>query len=178
MTRECKATGSADVRKRTVQEGYDALVPRFGAWMGRIEGEPSEQFLDQLAARLDDGARVLDLGCGDGRKARRLAERFDVLGVNISAEQLRLARAAAPHVRFMRADFADLNFPAETFDAVAAFYSITHVPRADHPRVGLELFVDESSGCASLVVRRRSCGCWPGGRREVPVPPVVDCGRL
>jgi cyclopropane fatty-acyl-phospholipid synthase-like methyltransferase len=80
-----------------VQEGYDALVPRFGAWMGSIEGEPSEQFLDQLAARLNDGARVLDLGCGDGRKARRLAERFDVLGVDISAEQLRLARAAAPH---------------------------------------------------------------------------------
>src|SRR5262249_20885091 len=82
--------------------------------------------------RLPDGARVLDLGCGNGTKTRRLAERFEVVGVDISEEQLRLARDELPAATFVQADFAELDFPAESFDAVTAFYSITHVPREEH----------------------------------------------
>jgi cyclopropane fatty-acyl-phospholipid synthase-like methyltransferase len=126
---------TGDPRKTTVQTGYDALAPRFGEWTSAIEGEPFERFLRTLTARLESGARLLDLGCGDGTKTRRLAERFDVVGVEISAEQARLARAAAPRATFLQADFTALDFPAETFDAVTAFYSIVHVPRADHPRL-------------------------------------------
>jgi ubiquinone/menaquinone biosynthesis C-methylase UbiE len=39
-------------------------------------------------------------------------------------------------VTFVEADFSELDFPADTFDAVTAFYSIMHVPRDRH----LELF--------------------------------------
>lgn len=120
---------------RTVQAGYDALAPVFGEWGERIVGDPWEHFLDELASRLPDGARVLDLGCGNGQKTRRLAERFDVLGVDLSEEQLRLARAAAPGVSFVRADFVALDFASASFDAVTAFYSIVHVPRVEHPRL-------------------------------------------
>ena len=35
--------------------------------------------------------------------------------------------------RTVQADFADLEIPPGTFDAVTAFYSIVHVPRKDHP---------------------------------------------
>jgi ubiquinone/menaquinone biosynthesis C-methylase UbiE len=117
---------------RTVRDGYDALAPRFAAWMEKIEGDPWERFAGELASRLDDGARVLDLGCGGGSKTKRLAERFEVLAVDISQEQLRLARAAVPEATFVHGDFAELDFPAGSFDAVTAFYSIVHVPRAEH----------------------------------------------
>jgi ubiquinone/menaquinone biosynthesis C-methylase UbiE len=90
----------------------------------------------ELENRVDDGARVLDLGCGDGTKTRRLTEHFEVLGVDVSREQLRLARTSAPEVTFVEADFSELDFAADTFDAVTAFYSIMHVPRDRH----LELF--------------------------------------
>jgi ubiquinone/menaquinone biosynthesis C-methylase UbiE len=120
---------------RTVRAAYDVLAPTFGQWNARIVGDPWERFVGELGTRLDDGARVLDLGCGDGNKTRRLAERFDVTGVDISPEQLRLARAAAPEVTFVEADFAELEFPAETFDAVTAFYSFMHVPRDRHLEV-------------------------------------------
>jgi ubiquinone/menaquinone biosynthesis C-methylase UbiE len=119
-------------RKSTVQGGYNELAPHFGRWMATIDGEPSARFVGELTARLDNGARVLDLGCGDGTNARRLAERFDVVGVDLSEEQLRLARAAAPEATFVQADFAEVDFPAGGFDAVTAFYSLVHLPRADH----------------------------------------------
>jgi ubiquinone/menaquinone biosynthesis C-methylase UbiE len=123
----------ADERKRTVEAGYDALADRFGEWMARVEGDPWERFLEELASRLPAGARVLDLGCGNGAKISRLADRFEVVGVDISERQLELARAAVPRASFIQADFAELDFPAEASDAVTALYSIVHVPRDEQP---------------------------------------------
>jgi ubiquinone/menaquinone biosynthesis C-methylase UbiE len=121
---------------RTVRAAYDAIAPTFGRWNASIEGDPWEWFVAELENRVDDGARVLDLGCGDGTKTRRLTEHFEVVGVDVSREQLRLARTSAPEVTFVEADFSELDFAADTFDAVTAFYSIMHVPRDRH----LELF--------------------------------------
>jgi SAM-dependent methyltransferase len=121
-----------DERRRTVEAGYDALAPRFGEWMASIEGEPLGRFLGELLSRLDPGARVLELGCGDGRTTKRLAWRFDVVGVDISKEQVRLARAAAPEATFIHADLMELEFEEGGFDAVTAFYSFMHVPRDRH----------------------------------------------
>jgi SAM-dependent methyltransferase len=122
-----------DPRVRTVQAGYDELAPRFGDWGQRIEGDPWKRFLDDLAARLPEGARVLDLGCGNGTKLARLAGRFDLTGVDVSEEQLRLARTEVPRARLLQGDFAQLDFPEGSFDAVIALYSITHLPREEHP---------------------------------------------
>jgi ubiquinone/menaquinone biosynthesis C-methylase UbiE len=123
----------ADDRKRTVETGYDSLSDHFGEWMARVEGDPWQRYVDELAARLPAGARVLDLGCGNGEKTSRLGERFDVVGVDISHQQLGLARVAVPGARFVHGDFVELDFPAETFDAVTALYSIVHAPREEHP---------------------------------------------
>jgi ubiquinone/menaquinone biosynthesis C-methylase UbiE len=122
----------SDERKRTVQAGYDELGPAFSEWGARVEGDPAERFLDELAGRLPDGARVLDLGCGAGRVARHLADRFDVTGVDISEEQLRLARANAPGASFRHCDFTRLELPEGSFDAVTALYSFVHAPREEH----------------------------------------------
>jgi ubiquinone/menaquinone biosynthesis C-methylase UbiE len=120
-------------RQQIVERAYDELGARFGEWTAKIEGEPLERFLDELFDRLPAAARVLDLGCGDGQKTKRLAERFEVVGVDLAEEQLRLARSAAPAAAFVRADFVDLEFADASFDAVTAFYSFMHVPREAHP---------------------------------------------
>jgi ubiquinone/menaquinone biosynthesis C-methylase UbiE len=124
-----------DRRVRTVEAAYDALGARFGEWTARIEGEPLDRFLDELVSRVDKGAQVLELGCGDGRTTERLAERFDVVGVDISSEQLRLAHAALPETTFMHADLMELDFPRSSFEAITAFYVFMHIPRDDHPEL-------------------------------------------
>lgn len=121
-----------DERKQTVQAAYDALGARFGEWGERIEGDPWARFVAELAARLPAGARVLDLGCGNGAKISRLATRFDVVGVDLSEQQLRLARANVPEATFVHGDLAELDFTPGSFDAVTALYSLVHVPREHH----------------------------------------------
>jgi cyclopropane fatty-acyl-phospholipid synthase-like methyltransferase len=120
-------------RRQIVTGAYDELGARFGEWASRMQGEPLDGFLGELFERLHEGAVVLDLGCGDGAKTKRLAERFDVIGVDLSGEQLRLARTAAPESAFVQGDIVQLELPDESFDAVTAFYSFMHVPRDDHP---------------------------------------------
>jgi ubiquinone/menaquinone biosynthesis C-methylase UbiE len=124
-----------DRRAQTVEAAYDALGARFAEWTARIEGEPLDRFLDELVSRVDKGAQVLELGCGDGRTTERLAERFDVVGVDISSEQLRLAHAAVPETTFMHADLMELDFPRSSFEAITAFYVFMHIPRDDHPEL-------------------------------------------
>jgi SAM-dependent methyltransferase len=64
---------------------------------------------------------------------RALAEGRDVIGVDISATQVALARRNVPTATFVQADMTTLAFEPASFDAVVAFYSLTHVPRDDVP---------------------------------------------
>jgi SAM-dependent methyltransferase len=119
-----------DPRTQIVADGYDAMGETFAAWRERIVGDPRDEWADELAARLDDGARVLELGCGAGSpETRRLAQRFAVTGMDISPRQVERARAAIPEAEFLCADFTELELPAASLDAVVSFYAFNHVPR-------------------------------------------------
>jgi cyclopropane fatty-acyl-phospholipid synthase-like methyltransferase len=93
-------------------------------------GDPRREWEQELVSRLSAGARVLELGCGAGvPDTQRLAARFQVTGVHISAEQVRRARAAVPDAAFIHADFTAVELESESFDAVVSFYAFNHVPR-------------------------------------------------
>jgi SAM-dependent methyltransferase len=113
-----------------VGDGYDAMGETFASWREEIVGDPRRAWEDELVSRLDEGARLLELGCGSGSpETRRLAQRFALTGVDISPRQVERARAAVPEAQFVCADFTELELPARAYDAVAAFYVFNHVPR-------------------------------------------------
>jgi SAM-dependent methyltransferase len=58
-----------------------------------------------------------------------LAATRAVTGVDISRTQLEMARRNVPTATFIEADMTTLAFDPASFDAVVAFYSLTHVPR-------------------------------------------------
>ena len=119
-----------DPRIELVGRGYDAIGERFAIWRDRIVGDPRQEWERELVSRLQDGARLLELGCGAGvADTQRLASRFRLTGVDISAEQVRRARAAVPGAEFVQADFTALELEPESFDAVVSFYAFNHVPR-------------------------------------------------
>nr|WP_179665826.1 class I SAM-dependent methyltransferase [Nocardioides panaciterrulae] len=71
-----------------------------------------------LAGLVEPPASVLDAGCGTGRIAVRLAERgFDVVGLDVDAAMLEVARDEAPDLDWRHADLASFDL-GRRFDVV------------------------------------------------------------
>ncbi|MFF2149134.1 class I SAM-dependent methyltransferase [Kitasatospora sp. NPDC058190] len=71
---------------------------------------------------------ALDVGCGDGLLAARLARRCGrVVGVDLSGEMVARARAAYPEPTFLEGDFLTLDLPGEGFDFVCSVTAVHHM---------------------------------------------------
>ncbi len=76
------------------------------------------------------GLRALDFGCGTGRSTRILRKLgFDVIGVDISDDMLRIARATDPSGDYRLVPGDDLSeFAASSFDLVLCAFPFDNVP--------------------------------------------------
>ncbi|SNX56085.1 ubiquinone/menaquinone biosynthesis C-methylase UbiE [Streptomyces sp. TLI_55] len=116
---------------------FDALGDRYDEAFPHKEGQVAAA--EWLVRSLPTGSRALDLGCGTGiPTALQLAEAgFDVVGVDLSDGMVALARKNVPGGRFQQADIADLRpggpLDLGRFEAVAAFFSLLMLPRAEIP---------------------------------------------
>jgi cyclopropane fatty-acyl-phospholipid synthase-like methyltransferase len=119
--------------KGLVAAGYDAIAERYFAWSCIRPSPVRKRYLALADALIPSGADVLELGCGAGiPMTATLARGRRLTGVDISAIQIGLARTNVPSATFIQADLTTLDPAPATFDAVVAFYALTHVPRAEH----------------------------------------------
>jgi len=120
----------------TVMSGYDGVAEAYDD-----DRDPTHEaaLVESLAAALRDGARVLDAGCGGGRAVlETLADEYGAVGVDLSGEQLALARDRAPAASLARGDLTRLPVADGAVDAVTALHSVIHVPREHHERAFAE----------------------------------------
>lgn len=85
----------------------------------------------------EEGASVLDVGCGVGRVASLLDDRgFDVTGIDASEPFVEEARSLFPTIDFHAGDVRDTPFEADAFDyAVFSFFGLDYVlPRSERER--------------------------------------------
>ena len=115
-----------------VARGYDVGAERFAAWQRQITGSTRLERLDELLSLLPERPDVLELGSGAGiRSTKLLAERGQLLGIDISREQVRRARERIPAARFRHADITRVELEPNSFDGVVSFYVFNHVPREE-----------------------------------------------
>jgi len=100
--------------------------PHYHKLYAHRDEQEAAGFIDRLIDRLQPapGAAVLDLGCGAGRHARRLAARgFDVTGIDLSAESIREGeRSRTGNLRFHRQDIRTA-FGDARFDCVFSLFT-------------------------------------------------------
>ena len=122
---------------RRVERGYDAIAGTYADHIRSNRGPETyfRSFLERILARIPQGGRVLDLGCGAGLVSAELARRARVVGLDRSAVQLSFARSNAPRSVLVRGDIAEVAFRPRSFDAIVAFWTLIHVQRDRHPAV-------------------------------------------
>ncbi|MBN1355993.1 class I SAM-dependent methyltransferase [bacterium] len=110
---------------------YDDL-----AWLWPIWGDPEAEYrfyCDHVSALFHKYAKrnvhsVLNVGCGGGKNAFNLKREFDVTGLDISPEMLKLAKKLNPECRFVQADMRCFEL-GQCYDAIliddAVAYMIT-----------------------------------------------------
>ena len=105
----------------------------FGKWAEQyddgIQGRVARWFYDAvLTCQVEDGCRVLDVGCGTGRLLSRFAERGAVgSGVEVAPEMVAVARRANPQMDIHQGTADDLPFDDATFDLVVTCLAYHHL---------------------------------------------------
>ncbi|XXG98774.1 hypothetical protein Hte_005104 [Hypoxylon texense] len=143
----------SDVKER-LKASYDIIAPKYSAWTLRHPAQRLE-YLEKLLALLPTSdpsrqLRILELGCGPGLPVTQKLLSYPTVRVtanDISTAQIELARAnllgaaegsvgnAEERLTLVEGDMAQLAFPDRSFDAVVAFYSLIHLPRAEQTEV-------------------------------------------
>jgi len=97
--------------------------------------------LPAILAKHVTGSRALDFGCGTGRSTRFLRKLgFNVTGVDISEDMLRIARASDPGGDYRLVPGDKLSeFPVASFDLVLSAFTFDNIPGAAKVRIFRDL---------------------------------------
>jgi ubiquinone/menaquinone biosynthesis C-methylase UbiE len=87
----------------------------------------------RFLARLEAGAKVLDIGCGDGKHMAWMESHgLHVTGIDISTGMLAQARTIV-RGELLKMDMCHLTFPPASFAGIWCSASLLHLPKAQAP---------------------------------------------
>jgi ubiquinone/menaquinone biosynthesis C-methylase UbiE len=115
--------------------------------------QPKEEF-HVFSQMIMAGKTILDAGCGGGRDCKAFAERgFHVIGIDLSAEMLKIARNLAPGCEFQQADLRKIPLPNNSIDGIWCCASLLHLKRKEVHNALIEFkrVLKEKAVCCILV---------------------------
>ncbi|KKU15211.1 MAG: Methyltransferase type 11 [Microgenomates group bacterium GW2011_GWC2_45_8] len=116
------------MQKGRVREGYNKMARRYLAERGRLK---TDKYIHKLLKYLPKNATILDLGCGAGVPIDDILLKagHHVVGIDISSEQIKLARTNCLAGEYLVRDVSELKPREYLVQAVISFYTIFHIPR-------------------------------------------------
>ena len=123
-------TVNADAFNTYEAAGWEERAAAYVGQLAAVTRPAIEPTLD--AAWVGAGTRVLDVASGAGHGTAACAARgADVLGLDISASMVAIARQNYPKLTFTRGDVQQLPIGDATMDAVVGNFVILHVGRPE-----------------------------------------------
>lgn len=148
---------------------YDGLADEYANFLDAHA--PYYELAEELLRRLLGAGRgrCVDLGCGTGRFLRVAADLgWEVTGVDVSADQLRLAAQTAAAAQLVCADAAAVPLEDASFDA--AFSTFTHTDVDDFAGLAAEARRLLRRGGRFVYVGNHPCFVGPVQEHTTEVP--------
>ena len=133
------------MKPQETAQSYDKIASHWNSGdFNRDNGLEQHRRALQFLRKKETG---LDVGCGSsGRFIEMLiSEGFEIEGVDVSPEMLRLAKERHPDVTFHLADICEWDLPGK-YDFISAWDSIWHVPLEDQESVLTKLLTGLADG--------------------------------
>jgi cyclopropane fatty-acyl-phospholipid synthase-like methyltransferase len=115
-----------------VKAGYNKAAKNYSSeFRDQFKNEPH---LEMLVNKLEKGSKILDVGCGAGKPVDSylIEHEMQVIGIDISEEQIQLAKQFVPSATYSVKDMSDLVEGEYSVEAVVSFYAVFHTPRENH----------------------------------------------
>jgi len=125
-------------RKRKIQEQADFTADSRDAWMDKNRYFYQDDYT-YMRFLVNEGQRVLDLGCGTGRLLNSLKPSYGV-GVDLSQGMVEVAQKNFPHLGFIQGDLEDPDFIESlegTFDVIILSDTIGYLDDCEEAFAGL-----------------------------------------
>ncbi|MBB6460983.1 class I SAM-dependent methyltransferase [Flammeovirga kamogawensis] len=125
--------------KKVVKDGYNKCSSDYS----KVRNKKTEPSLKLLTDKLvDQNAKVLDLGCGNGVPVSKILSKFQLTGVDISEKQIENAKINIPNAHFICSDISTFDFQENYWDAIVSYYAIFHLKKEEQ----LKLFNKMAKG--------------------------------
>lgn len=140
-----------------VREGYDAVAADYAREVGgELAHKPLDRALLAMCVELAGEGRIGDLGCGPGHVSAFLADLgADVVGIDLSARMVAIARERVPRAAFVRGDLRDIPLPDASLAGAVALYSLIHLSPGHVPVAVREMARVLRPGAHALIAFHR-----------------------
>jgi len=117
-----------NIKAKDLGESYNEIA---GWWTDQMRGSDyGMKYVRRAMSLAKKSSKVLDIGCGStGRTIdEALSNGFEITGIDVSSEMIRIARDKHPNVNLIIDDFTTWSSP-ECFDLIIAWDSLFHAPK-------------------------------------------------
>ena len=105
---------TTEAKKKSVIDDYDDIAKEYTEEF--FEDTSDNKYIDIFLESLD-GTKVLDVGCGNGRDCKYIAEKgFDINGIDLSIGMLNIAKEKVPNGKFEVMDITDITYSDNLYD--------------------------------------------------------------
>ena len=121
-----------------IRDGYNKIALDYFKNRDRLR---SGKYVNAFLKLLPKKSVVLDLGCGAGVPVDDILIKagHEVIGIDVSKTQIDLARKKCPKGQYVVGDIANLEMNEYDVTGIVSFYTIFHLPRAEHRRLLIKL---------------------------------------
>ncbi|MDQ3193430.1 MAG: class I SAM-dependent methyltransferase, partial [Bacteroidota bacterium] len=86
-----------------------------------------EYILEKISRYNENAESILELGCGTGKNLENLQSRFEITGIDISGEMLKIAKKKIPGGKFYPGDIRAFDL-GKKFDVIICMYdTVNHL---------------------------------------------------